>query len=342
MDECRIPLTDNCIIAIHIDAERKKEQVIIDDMKNVRYLLRGYYDAEVVLAAERPIGSLIIDCFERNYDLINSIILILCRNLGKKDRPEYEMCHDFLLNLYLSDNLGFRFLGIRLWQEYNKSCDEYALRRKDRQKVSAKLIDTIEKLTLPFRTSIADDLLNMQIIHAKDSLCYLWDEYYAHPCGLLWSSAIGVFEYGFADVSLMPLIFYYLSRMYKARMYFQQCKRCDKLFIAKTPSKPTFCGKVCKSQQARENKSHHTEKTRNDELAKAYRNSYDYWYRRMKKLQQEPGVSNMAFEQAYSEFKAFSSGYLKQKNNLASAELKTWIIRQRDIIDKICDEHLDS
>ena len=341
MSEYTIPLTENCIIAIHFDNERNSEHIIIGDKCNVS-LCMAYGSSDIIFDDHLPIGSFITEYFKKDYDLIKSTSSVLCSNLAKKDTPQYKMCHDFLMNFYLSDNLCFRFLGVRLWQEYNKACGRYfSVRRKERIEVPCTLEQTIDELTLPFRCSVEDDLANIQKIHAKDVTSFTSREYFLRSCGLMWSTATGAPEYGFADESLIPLVLYILKRMHDAHKYYQKCRRCGKIFAANTASKPTFCSDTCKKAQARENKLRHTIKTRDDDVVKEYKNTYDYWYRKIKKLENSPTVNTDVLAQANEKHKSFRKEHKKRKKIDSSAELKTWIISQRDIIDELCSEHFD-
>jgi len=166
-------------------------------------------------------------------------------------------------------------------------------------------LNSIEDLTLPYRFSIERDIMEWQCEHPKYPLRYFDKEYYRHPCGLIWANNLDNSEYGFATVSLPPLLMYGLKRIYDNQLYFQRCKLCNNLFLAKTANIPTYCGEDCKREGVRLNKQKFDEKAKTIDYERQHKNAYMYWYNKVKKLQKEAADPDRltAVEVALEKFK---------------------------------------
>ena len=81
-----------------------------------------------------------------------------------------------------------------------------------------------------------------------------------------------------------------LKRVYDNHLYFQRCKLCNNLFLAKTANIPTYCGEDCKREAVRLNKQRFDEKAKTLDYERQHKNSCMYWYNKVKKLQKKaPG-----------------------------------------------------
>ena len=301
-----IPITDNCILALNLDFEKGKEHILMGELHEVQRYLRGHKQAIILAEEKRELGFFAKECFFPMAGEMADVYIGLADGLGKATSL-FEAANAFLEKLYQSDNMCHRFLSVRLWQEYHATKAVYGKRHQsveDREFVN-RLVDRIEDLTLPFRFSIENDIMTWQCDHPKFPLRYFDEEYYHHPCGLLWAGNLANDEYGFATVSLMPLLMYSLKRIYNNHLYFQRCKLCNRLFLAKTANIPTYCGEDCKREAVRLNKQRFDEKAKTLDYERQHKNSYMYWYNKVKKLQKEtPGSDKLAaVEAAFEKFK---------------------------------------
>ena len=268
----------------------------------------------------------------------------LSEGLETDKAPLFETSKEFLQSIYQSDNVCHRFLSIRLWQEYHATKTVYGKRHQsaeDREYIGT-FIDRIEDLTLPFRFPIENDIMTWQCDHPKFPMRYFDEEYYRHPCGLLWAGNLANSEYGFATVSLMPLLMYGLKRIYDNHLYFQRCKLCNNLFLAKTANIPTYCGEDCKRKAVRLNKQRFDKKAKHLSFERQHKNSYMYWYNKVKKLQKEaPGSEKLAAVEAA--FETFKAGNAERKTavkdgHLSEKEYIDWLYRMQGEIDKLMNE----
>jgi hypothetical protein len=268
----------------------------------------------------------------------------LADGLDNKKTPLFGASQDFLEKLYQSENICHRFLAARLWSEYHKTMAVYVKRKKsaeDEEYIHA-FVDRVEDLTLPFRYSVENEIMEWQCDHPKFPLRYFDREYYRHPGGLLWADNLENWEYGFASLSLMPLLMFGLKRIYGNHLYFQRCKLCGKLFLAKTANIPTYCGEDCKREAVRLNKQKFDRKAKDLPYERQHKNSYMYWYNKVKKLQREvPGSVKLAkVETAFEAFRAENAQHKTAVKNrdLPEKEYTDWLYRQQAVIDGLMQE----
>jgi len=338
-----IPITSNCILALNTDFEKGREHVLMGELHEVQRYLRGYKQAVILAEEKRELGSFAEECFSPMAGEMANLQIGLADGLGKAT-PLFEAAQVLLEKLYQSDSVCHRFLSIRLWQEYHATKEIYSKHPKsaeDREYIST-FIDRIEDLTLPFRFSIENDIMIWQCDHPKFPLRYFDEEYYRYPCGLLWAGNLANDEYGFATASLMPLLMYSLKRIYDNHLYFQRCKLCNRLFLAKTANIPTYCGEDCKREAVRLNKQRFDKKAKRLSYERQHKNSYMYWYNKVKKLQKEaPGSDRLAVVEAA--FETFKTGNAERKTavkdgHLSEKEYINWLYRMQGEIDMLMNE----
>lgn len=338
-NQSTIPITGNCILALHLDFEKGKEHIVMGELHEVQRYLWGYKQANILAEQKREIGTFAAECFQPMADEMANVRIGLADGIDNKKTPLFGASQDFLESLYQSDNLCHRFLAVQLWSEYYKMKAVYSKRFKSAEdKVYLDgFIDRIEDLTLPFRFSIERDIMEWQCDHPKFPMHYFDEEYYKYPCGLLWAGNLANDEYGFATVSLMPLLMYGLKRIYDNHLYFQRCKLCDRLFLAKTANIPTYCGEDCKREAVRLNKQRFDEKAKTLDYERQHKNAYMYWYNKVKKLQKEaPGSEKLAkVEVAFETFKAENAERKKavRDGRVPAKEYTDWLLKQQIALD---------
>ena len=339
-----IPTTENCILAVNLDFEKGKEHILMGELSEIQRYLRGYRQAIILAEEKREIGTFAKECFIPMAKEMANVRIGLSEGLENEKTPLFEASKDFLQSIYQSDNICHSFLSVRLWQEYHATKTVYSKRHKsaeDREYIDT-FIDRIEDLTLPFHFSIESDIMTWQCDHPKFPLRYFDEEYYRHPCGLIWACNLANDEYGFATVSLMPLLMYGLKRIYDNHLYFQRCKLCGRLFLAKTANIPTYCGEDCKREAVRLNKRRFDKKAKRFSFERQHKNSYMYWYNKVKKLQKEaPGSDKLkTVEAAFEKFKAENAERKTavKDGNQPEKEYVDWLYGQQAVIDRLMQE----
>ena len=339
INQSSIPITDNCILALYLDFEKGKEHIVMGELPEVQRYLRGYKEAVILAEQKRDIGMFATECFKPMSHEMADVQIGLAEGLDNKKTPLLGASQALLEKLYQSDNICHRFLAARLWSEHHKTKTVYAKRLKSTEDKAyiVGFIDRIEDLTLPFRYAIENDIMEWQCDHPKYPMHYFDNEYYKHPCGLLWAGNLANDEYGFASISLMPLLMYDLKRIYGNHQYFQRCKLCNRLFLAKTANIPTYCGEDCKREAVRLNKQRFDEKAKTVDYERQHKNSYMYWYNKVKKLQKEaPGSDKLAkVEAAFETFKAENMEHKTAVKDgaMPEKEYTDWLYQQQAVID---------
>jgi len=326
--KCEIPITKNVVFAIRLDTESENEHIIIGELPEVMRYLR-YGDGQILMQAKRPFGSFILDCSQPIANDLADVRAILSSSVGKKKSPFFDRSVDILSSLWQSDNLVYRFVAVRVWQEYHRACGD-----KD-----IDIYGNIEAIILPLMFHLENDILEWQEYEPQNPMGFLSNDYFFHPASVLYAKGKVLTEYMAADISLLPLVVYYLKSVYIMKTYLQKCKRCGKLFRANTANIPTFCGDECKKEQNRENKRRFDEKAKETPYEAAYKTNYMYWYNRMAKLRKSASGTDRLID-AEGAFNTFCNEAVKRKKAVANGEaddreFETWMLMQRDVIDAL-------
>ncbi|MDL2218636.1 hypothetical protein LJC27_08280, partial [Christensenellaceae bacterium OttesenSCG-928-M15] len=300
--ESKIPITQNCVFAMHLDTKAEQEHIVIGELQEVLRFLRGG-DGQVLAEAKRPFGSFILECSAPITGQLADARAILSDSTGRKKSPYFENSREILNNLWQSDNFAYRFVALRIWQEYHKACRDKSL----------DIYGNIEAISLPLMFNLQHDILEWQEEEPQNPMGFLSNDYFFHPASVLYAKGKTLTEYMAADLSLLPLVVYYLKTVYNQKTFIQTCKRCGKLFRANTANIPTFCSDACKREQNRENKRRFDEKARDTPYEAAYKTDYMYWYNRLSKLRkQAAGTEQLKLaETAFSRYRKEAVGRKK-------------------------------
>ena len=320
-----IPVIRDCVIALHQDFEQGTERIVIGERDNVRLFLYGQA-APVLFSAERPLRSFILDCFNPMAGKMADLRVALCDALAKKKAPIPGAAADFLLSLYKSDNLALKFLSVRIWNDFHQRKSNF--------------IDRIEDLTLPFRYNVENEITVWQSEHPRSPLLHFDYEFYKHPPGLLFERGKrGVAEYAVCGESLMPLLLYALKGLYDHHLYFQRCKVCGELLLARTANIQTLCSEECRRKMKSFSKQRYDERTKGERYEQEHKNNYDYWYNRLRKLRAAPDERLLRAEAAFELFRAEAIERKKavKQGELPEKEFCDWLFKQSRIIDEIVD-----
>ena len=113
-------------MALSLDTERQTERVIIGEMKEISRYFEGCVEPEPVILADevRPMGTMISELFDtRSTDATDAATGF--RPDTVHNRPDLlEKAVRVTEELYASDNLVWRFVALRLWQEYRAVRDQ--------------------------------------------------------------------------------------------------------------------------------------------------------------------------------------------------------------------------
>ena len=151
-----------------------------------------------------------------------------------------------------------------------------------------------------------------------------------------------VLECVVASASLLPIIAYYLHKIAEWGYVFQECKVCDKDFLARSRHYE-LCGDECRRVQALENKREFDERAKGDRLEQLHENAYNYWYNRLRKLTKGKTADPEKAAAVDAAFKEYRRESVKRKATVKSGEMSfsdfaTWLAEQQNAVDALMGE----
>ena len=319
------PILENPAIALHLDFRRKKEQIILGNFDSINRYIRGAKKDKILFEETRPMGSFLLDIVYNASYFADLRIAIL-----DKEKQQRDFNISLLEDLYMSDNLLYKYIALKLWQKYEK------------QELS---LDINEDLTLPFRYNLMSDILEWQKSHPYNPLIDMPYEYFKYPIQRLTVPQVEHnIEWVIADFALMPLIVYYLQNIYEKDKYFSYCKVCGKLFLSPDLYKTTMCSAKCRKKQKKINKQNYNERYKDVGYEKTQQNERMYWYNRLRKAQ-KLNADEKVIAKLEKEFERYKAASLKKKRqvkdgSLAYNDYATWLLQQRDVIDDLMEKYV--
>jgi endogenous inhibitor of DNA gyrase (YacG/DUF329 family) len=330
--ESAIPITENSVFAVHVDTEKKKETILIGEMADVKKYMDDGEDSALLFSSGRDLGLLLQDFIPVAGDMAD-IRAALMDSTGRKPSALFPSAVHRLTDMYQSENPVYRFTALLMWQECHHA-------RKNRIAAET-LFDTFDDISLSLRYYVIDDVLQRQEANRKNPLAYLDMEFHKYPVLLYYDKSNQAREYGCSNISLLPLVSYYLKRIYEAEKYIQVCPLCGKAFIAKTAGMTTFCSAECKRESLRLNKRRFDEKAKSISYERASKNTYMYWYNKITKLRKE-NLPKKKTEEAELLFSAYCEEAAKRKKSVITGGadatgFEAWLLMQRNVIDEFID-----
>ena len=334
-DECLIPSMTDVVFALWIDAKQQQEHVLIGERDQVReYMIRGY--AKLIFDVKRPFGTFLEECSHPvPKELLQNGLGVSLYRYPAKDAFHREDVA--ILNaIWQSDNIVHRYTALRLWQEYLNSGGGIKTKKKYETFMS-----NFMEIYDPVKYMDKEYILRMQNDEKQNPLAMMSEGYLRHPVSLLYGEGRKQKEYAQIDVSVFPLVIYYLKAILRENAYVQTCKRCGKLFRAHTAKIATFCSPECKREQGKVNKQRYQEKTKGLEYETAYQNAYAFWHYRIEKIKK--GSNDETVRGAKAAFAVFRDEACQRKKKVGVGEMDTtafdgWLIEQERIIEKIVEE----
>ncbi len=169
-----IPITSNVVFALRLDVQKDIEHIIIGELPEVQRYMRSM-STNVLIDRKRPFGSFILDCSNPIANELADVRAILSDSMGKRKSPMLNRARGILDSLWQSDNLVYKYVAVRIWQEYNKAC---AVKSYD-------LYGAIEAISLPLMFSLKDDIREWQENEPQNPLVELMPEYFNRSISII-------------------------------------------------------------------------------------------------------------------------------------------------------------
>lgn len=333
---CNIPNTEHCAMALSLDMARQTERIIIGEMKEISRYFEGCDDPKPVILVDevRPMGTMISELFEtRPMDATDAATGF--RPDTVHNRPDLlDKAVRVTEELYVSDNLVWRFVALRLWQEYRAVRDQPETRE---------INDRLDQITYPVRISHEQQIKNWHMVYTcSDLYRFLGGAYFDFPAWVMYQAGRPMTVYHVTDFSILPLYVHYLNTVYTKQAFFQYCKRCGKLYVAHTAKVKGFCSEECRKAQQKDNRKKYDASVKGDAAESNYRAAYMYWYNRMKKLRRDPSVDAGRMAELEREFKAFRDEATRRKKEVQRKRadvgaFMAWLDEQRSRFDKLAE-----
>lgn len=333
---CDVPLMKHCAMALSLDMEQQTEHIIIGEKGEVSRYFEGCVDPKPAILADevRPMGTMISELFETR--------AIDAKDAATGFRPDTVLYRPDLLEkamrvteeLYASSNLVWRFVALRLWQEY-----QAVKGQPETQEIN----DRLEQITYPVRISHEQQIKSWHMVYTYSDLYrFLGGEYFDYPAWVMYQAGRPMTVYHVTDFSILPLYIHYLNTVYTKQAFFQYCKRCGKLYVAHTSKTGGFCSEECRKAQQKDNRKKYDDSVKGDAAESNYRAAYMYWYNRMKKLRQTPEIDTGRMAELEQAFKAFRDEATQRKKEVQRKKadvgvFMAWLDEQRGQFDKLAE-----
>jgi hypothetical protein len=336
--------SDRIVFLLTLDKKKKTERIIIGESVMVKLRIEKNI-GEVLYDETRPLGQLLLN-FESDPDkewqlnasylADNFAGLFPTKNVKSKALKPYT---DFLRGKYASGEPSAMFAAVKTWEEYWR-CFGIA-------NGSDVFLGRANKLYKPFSVFAepncvwkgkATNALSTALF-SEESQVELYYPIFAEKNDKRRLSGYGERgECAVAQLSFIPMIFYYLQRIEEWRYIFQRCKICGGHFLT-TSKRYELCSEKCRKVTAVQAKKQYTERNKGDKVEAIYKNYYNYWYNRKRKLTAHNATDEeiAVFNKAFSKFKkAAVQRKTKAKNGKKEyAEFTSWLVKQQDIIDEL-------
>ena len=303
----KIPKSKRCVLALRVDLAHKKEHIIIGEWESIQTLSQGMPANGIWIEEVRPFGTLIEEIQTGVLPDIRNIVVDL---LSGSDSEKQAITA--LEELYLSDNVVYRFVAIRLLQERRYG-------KKD------SMLDHMEEIIRPMSVSVTNTILQWQDWREIESIgdAILSQEFLRGEtkCVFFRERETGAYEESrVVERSVLPLLPYYLYSVYEKKAFLRRCAVCGKVFLSKS-HRSTLCSEKCREEKQRKNQAAHLERVAGDAEEKSYINARAHFRYRLSRMREDPECSEMRIKAAEKTYKEFCKRALEKKKMVKSGAM---------------------
>jgi hypothetical protein len=328
------------VFALTLDKKRMTERISIGRADDVRRRLEYGEDGyDIYFDETRPLGSLLINFESDTNGDWNRYGMLLRESYGKENilpitgaarwkmvAPASEFFHD----KYKDGEPSAMFAAIRTWEDY--------LNLHNKKQASDTLTGRLHMMYKPFIVYAdyrpwqkeAADALSVALRDGESNV-ELWYPVKKRSLETVVTSA-----------SFLPIIFYYTHKIKEWDFVFQQCKVCDRYFLARSRHYE-LCSDECRKSKAATTRKEFEERAKDDTPGKYLDNAYQYWYNRWRKL--KSGINaNLDIAAAFKvKLTAYQEEAKKRKAQVVRGELRlvdfsSWLLQQQNEADRLFEE----
>jgi len=316
---------ERIVFTLILDKKKMTERIIIGESEKIKLHLE-HGNGNVYYDKTRPLGSMLI-YFERdtkkewniNAGVIKKSYEVIFTNNRARKKGLHENI-DFLQNKIDTGEPTAMYAAIHTWEQY-LNC--YRLNHSGDLFIGRSI-----SLYRPFyrERELWESDNGINAVRDDDTQVELWYPSVKRPLECV---------VGFS--SFMPLISYYLHKVDDWGYVIQQCKVCNKMFLARSLHYE-LCSDECRKKKYKEAKTEYEERTKDDTSEKCHKAAYYYWYNRQRKLREDKTTTpdkQAAYDNAFSKYRKEAR---KRKAEVKRDKSKlpgftAWIEQQKNIAD---------
>ena len=321
------------VFVLTLNHKKLTERIVIAEAGEALNLLNGV-TGDVYYDQTRPLGQLLFD-FESDMDNKWEQNAATLRESYNKTFPfegeRWKIAQpalDFLRGKYDSGGPDVTFCAVRFWEQYL-----YCYNQNHGAELFSRNTSVLYRPFVLFgqHKPWSDEDAGTFIKPATDveTQVELW-----------YPAAKRPFECVAANLSLMPIISYYLNKIREWYLVYQECMICGKMFLARTRHYE-ICSDACRKIQAVEAKRQYDERTKNNKAEQDYESAYYYWSNRIRRLKRHNAVPDKitAAQAAFSDFR--KEALLRKSevkcHKMETAEFSSWLRKKQDVIDHLTE-----
>ena len=298
-----IPLLKNTAMAIILSDNVKKERIIIGEYLDIRKYFEMNINSEFIVDITRPIGEFIKD-FVPKVAFMREMQIEVNNEIFDRKLQEF----------FDSGNPVYQYIALRTLQEFHTP--DY---------------DPFYEFSQDLMYNLFSGILETQKYYEKNPFIEMIRCVGSKNAELIFEQR-NMKEVAVVTYDLLPLAMWYMRKIYDKGYYLQECRLCQKTFLAKTATIEVLCGKRCKKENARILKKEFEERIKDVDYEQTYKNEYMYWYNRLKKYDKNSSE--------YLAFKEFRKKAVAMKKQVKLGEIPAWdftgwLFDQRDVVDEM-------
>ena len=328
--------TPPIIMAIGIDREKKKERLIIGGEYQVRHLLNGYEDAQVLYDRERELGTFLTEHQAQldkdwNEGAIHPLVQA-SKNILERKKLEAAAGKYLEEKLNPDDPIGY-------YAAYQ--CHSWYLDGK------GKGADWFEERAMCLTKSFKQELWSDKRYYLMEDLIKRMHEImrtkgsFADTEARIWySSRKRVQEFVVVSDSFYPAVFYYLTRLKELGYCYCKCSVCERIFLAPS-GHHSLCSDACRKSKSLQNKREFDERARKNLYNAECKNTTQRMRNRMNRLMKMdvPEEQKLRVADAFKAFQKEASARKKTiKSESDSKKYINWLFDQERKFEELCEQ----
>ena len=330
--------TPPIIMAIGIDREKKRERLIIGEEHQVRHLLNGYEDAQVLYDRERDLGTFLTEHQAQldqdwNESVLKPLLQASKSIIERKDNKAKA-------GQYLDSKLNPDD-PISYYTAY--MCHSWYMESRTKGKGADWFEEQAMCLTKSFKQELWADkryYLMEELIERMHDIIRAKSASADTDARIWYSSRKRVQEFVVVTNSFYPAVFYYLTRLKELGYCYCKCSECKRMFLA-TSGHHSLCSDACRKSKGLQNKREFDERARKNLYNAECKNTTQRMRNKMNRLMKMDVPEDMKLR-VVEVFKAFQNeARIRKKDIKSESDSKKyidWLFEQERRFEELCEQ----